>query len=107
MRHQDQSQGGKTLLTLEVKSNGIQLTTHPEAMLEKLQELEELKRTSTENIWFTEQGHFALMALFLIQVFGAEKGLAKLLYEFYQSFDAQEMQHFLDQLERHTHEVAH
>ncbi len=76
-------------------------------MKEKLQELEQLRHTSSENIWFTEQGHMALMAMFLLKFLGDEEGLAKLIYQFYQSFDGQEMQRFLDQMERHNHETLH
>lgn len=107
MNNQKQHQGGKTLLTIEVMDRGLQLTTHGEAMKEKLQELEQLRHTSSENIWFTEQGHMSLMAIFLIKFFSDEEGLGRLLYQFYQSFNAQEMQRFLDQMERHNHEVAH
>ncbi|CAK9254182.1 unnamed protein product [Sphagnum jensenii] len=106
MNNQEHPQGGKTLLTLEVKAHGIHLTTHPEAMAEKLQELKELKRTSSENIWFTDQGSKALIALFLVEIFATEKRLSKMLYEFYESFDPQEMLQLLDHMDGFSDEIA-
>ena len=106
MNNQEHSQGGKKLLTIEIMDRGLHFTPHEEAIKEKIQELEQLRHTSSESIWFTEQGIMALMSIFLLKFFNDTAGLTRLLYQFYESFDEQEMQGVLDQLERRHHESA-